>query len=98
MCCHHQALGGHDVTGHARVSEKLARNRAHIGLGRRLSEVGYHGVSTREEDAMIGKETRMRLRHYLERGMTKVATAGGWVNRRPAYRWIASSQLDQELG
>ena len=47
---------------------------------------------------MIGRETRVLLRHYLERGMSKAAIARQvGVSRRTVYRWIASDQLDREL-
>ena len=47
---------------------------------------------------MIGRETRVLLRHYLERGMSKAAIARQvGVSRRTVYRWTASGQLDREL-
>lgn len=47
---------------------------------------------------MIGRETRVLLRHYLERGMSKAAVARELgVSRRTVHRWIASGQLDREL-
>ena len=47
---------------------------------------------------MIGRETRVLLRHYLEQGMRKAAIARQvGVSRRTVYRWIASGQLDREL-
>ena len=47
---------------------------------------------------MIGRETRVLLRHYLEQGMSKAAIARQvGVSRRTVYRWIESGQLDREL-
>ena len=47
---------------------------------------------------MIGRETRVLLRHYLEQGMSKAAIARQLgVNRRTVHRWIAAGQLDREL-
>ena len=47
---------------------------------------------------MIGRETRVLLRHYLEQGANKAAIARQvGVSRRTVYRWIASGQLDREL-
>ena len=47
---------------------------------------------------MIGRETRVLLRHYLEQGMSKAAIARQLgINRRTVHRWIAAGQLDREL-
>ncbi len=47
---------------------------------------------------MIGRETRVLLRHYLEQGMSKSAIARQLgINRRTVHRWIAAGQLDREL-
>ncbi len=47
---------------------------------------------------MIGRETRVLLRHYLEQGVSKAAIARQLgISRRTVYRWIASGQLDREL-
>ena len=47
---------------------------------------------------MIGRETRVLLRHYLEQGLSKAAIARrAEVSERTLYRWIASGQLDREL-
>ena len=47
---------------------------------------------------MIGRETRVLLRHYLEEGGSKSEVAR-WlgVSRGTVHRWIASGQLDREL-
>lgn len=47
---------------------------------------------------MYGKEQRVLLRHYLERGLSKseVARELG-VSRRTVYHWIEAGQLDREL-
>ncbi len=48
---------------------------------------------------MIGRETRVLLRHYLEQGMSKAAVARKLgISERTVYRWIAAGQLDRELG
>ena len=48
--------------------------------------------------AMIGREKRVLLRHYLEQGMTKPAIARHvGVSRDTIYRWIATGQLDRDL-
>ena len=47
---------------------------------------------------MIGRETRVLLRHYLEQGMSKAAVARRQgISERTVYRWIAAGQLDREL-
>ena len=47
---------------------------------------------------MIGRETRVLLRHYLEKGLSKAAVARRvGVSRRTVHRWIAAGQLDREL-
>ena len=47
---------------------------------------------------MIGRETRVLLRHYLEQGMSKAAIARQvGINPRTVYRWIAAGQLDREM-
>ena len=47
---------------------------------------------------MIGRETRVLLRHFLEQGMSKAAIARQvGINPRTVYRWIAAGQLDREL-
>ena len=49
-------------------------------------------------DAVIGRETRVLLRHYLEQGLSKAAVARQvGVSRRTVHRWIAAGQLDREL-
>ena len=47
---------------------------------------------------MHGWETRMLLKHYLERGVSKAALARRFgVSRRTLHEWIESSQLDRDL-
>ena len=47
---------------------------------------------------MIGRETRVLLRHYLEQGMSKAAVARQLgISERTVYHWIAAGQLDREL-
>ncbi len=47
---------------------------------------------------MYGREQRVLLRHYLERGLSKAEVARELgVARRTVYHWIASGQLDREL-
>ena len=47
---------------------------------------------------MHGREQRVLLRHYLERGLTKAEVARELgVSRRTVYNWIATGQLDREL-
>ncbi len=47
---------------------------------------------------MIGRETRVLLRHYLEEGASKAEMARRLgVSRRTVHRWIASGRLDREL-
>jgi len=49
-------------------------------------------------DAMIGRETRMLLRHYLEQGASKSALARQLgVSRDTIHRWIRDGELDREL-
>ena len=47
---------------------------------------------------MIGRETRVLLRHYLEQGIPKsvLATQLG-VSRRTIHHWITTGQLDRDL-
>jgi transposase len=47
---------------------------------------------------MYGREQRVLLRHYLERGLSKADVARELgISRRTVYHWIASGQLDREL-
>lgn len=47
---------------------------------------------------MIGWETRVLLRHYLEQGLTKTAVAEMLgVGRRTVHHWIETGQLDRDL-
>lgn len=47
---------------------------------------------------MIDWERRMRLRHYLEQGMSRTAIAEELgISRRTIHRWIASGQLDRDV-
>ena len=47
---------------------------------------------------MHGREQRVLLRHYLERGLTKAEVARELgVSRRTVYNWIETGQLDREL-
>lgn len=47
---------------------------------------------------MYGREQRVLLRHYLERGLTKAEVARELgVSRRTVYHWIAAGQLDRDL-
>ena len=47
---------------------------------------------------MIGRETRMLLRHYLEQGASKSALARQFeVSRETIYRWIRDGDLDRDL-
>jgi transposase len=47
---------------------------------------------------MYGREQRVLLRHYLERGLSKAEIARELgVSRRTVYHWIATGQLDREL-
>jgi len=47
---------------------------------------------------MIGREKRVLLRHYLERGMSKAAIARKLgISRRTVHHWIETGQLDREL-
>ena len=47
---------------------------------------------------MYGREQRVLLRHYLERGLRKAEVARELgISRRTLYNWIESGQLDREL-
>ena len=47
---------------------------------------------------MIGRETRMLLRHYLEQGASKSALARQLgVSRDTVHRWIREGELDRDL-
>jgi len=47
---------------------------------------------------MIGRETRMLLRHYLEQGASKSALARQFgVSRDTIHRWIRAGDLDRDL-
>src|SRR3954467_577623 len=47
---------------------------------------------------MYGREQRVLLRHYLERGVSKANIARELgVSRRTIYNWIEGGQLDREL-
>ena len=47
---------------------------------------------------MHGWETRMLLRHYLQRGVSKAAVARRLgVSRRTIHEWVETGQLDRDL-
>lgn len=47
---------------------------------------------------MIGWETRVLLKHYLEEGLSQAALARQLgISRRTIHRWIQSGELDREL-
>lgn len=47
---------------------------------------------------MYGREQRVLLRHYLERGLSKAEVARELgVSRRTVYHWIETGQLGREL-
>jgi transposase-like protein len=47
---------------------------------------------------MIGRETRMLLKHYLEQGASKSALARQLgVSRDTVHRWIRAGDLDRDL-
>ena len=47
---------------------------------------------------MYGREQRVLLRHYLQRGLTKAEVARELgISRRTVYHWIATGQLDRDL-
>lgn len=47
---------------------------------------------------MIGRETRMLLRHYLEQGGSKSALARQWgISRDTIHRWIRDGDLGRDL-
>ena len=49
-------------------------------------------------DAMIGRETRMLLRHYLAQGASKSALARQLgISRDTIHRWIRDGDLDRDL-
>src|SRR5215510_1335519 len=49
-------------------------------------------------DAMIGRETRMLLRHYLEQGGSKSGLARQLgISRDTIHRWIPDGDLDRDL-
>ncbi len=48
--------------------------------------------------AVIGRETRVLLRQYLEQGMSKAAVVRRLgISERTVYRWTAAGQLDREV-
>ena len=47
---------------------------------------------------MYGREQRVLLRHYLERGLSKAEIARELgVSRRTVYHWVEGGQLDREV-
>ncbi len=71
-----------------------------VGRRRARAENGLATIASplNEGDVMIGRETRVLLRHYLEQGLSKAAVARRCgVSERTVYRWIAAGQLDREL-
>ena len=54
--------------------------------------------TARERGQMHGWETRMLLRHYLQRGVSKAALARRFgVSRRTIHEWVETGQLDRDL-
>ena len=50
------------------------------------------------EAGLIGRETRVLLRHYLEQGIPKAVLAAQLgVSRRTIHHWITTGQLDRDL-
>ncbi len=48
---------------------------------------------------MHGWETRMLLRHYLERGVTRAELSRRFgVDRRTIHRWVSGGQLERDAG
>ena len=46
---------------------------------------------------MFGIETRVQMRHYLEQGLSKTATARLLgISRRTIYNWIEAGELDRD--
>ena len=94
-----------------KIAQKWPSKMSHVGRvterwlrrGVRVSTRvpgGFHTMASPPNggDAMIGRETRVLLRHYLEQGMSKAAIARQvGINPRTVYRWIAAGQLDREL-
>jgi Homeodomain-like domain-containing protein len=47
---------------------------------------------------MIELERRVRLKHYLDEGLSQTAIAGkSGIDRRTIHRWIESGQLERDL-
>jgi transposase len=56
------------------------------------------GLPTHLEEAVIGWESRVLLRHYLAEGLTKTAVAERLgINRKTLSRWIVGGELDRDL-
>ncbi|CAN5792038.1 hypothetical protein BH23GEM5_BH23GEM5_28620 [soil metagenome] len=50
------------------------------------------------EVPVIGRETRMLLRHYIEQGVSKSALARKLgISRDTIHRWIRSGELNRDL-
>ena len=48
---------------------------------------------------MHGWETRMLLRHYLERGLTRAELSRRFgVDRRTIHRWVSGGELERDAG
>ena len=80
-----------------RVTERWLRRGVRVSM---RVPGGFHTMASPPNggDAMIGRETRVLLRHYLEQGMSKAAIARQvGISPRTVYRWIAAGQLDREL-
>ena len=46
---------------------------------------------------MFGLETRIQMRHYLEQGLSKTATARLLgISRRTVYNWIEAGELERD--
>ena len=105
-----RALPGGDVGGHpsstvVAVESRTSRVVTEAGFRRWIREfVRLTGPCSTLASAlstggaMIGREKRVLLRHYLEQGMTKAAMARHvGVSHDTIYRWIATGQLDRDL-
>jgi transposase len=56
------------------------------------------GLPQRLEEALIGWESRVLFRHYLEEGLSKTAVAERLgISRKTVTRWIRLGELDRDM-
>ena len=82
------------------ISHFWQSKTAHVGVCRAVcgAPTCWPGHQGRSVEGMHGSETRMLLKHYLERGVSKAELSSLFgVSRRTIHSWIEAGDLDRDL-